>query len=321
MKALLVGFGSAGFHWYKKLSERGMLAAIVETDITMKRKLDGREIPFYTSLEEALQREQVDFLVNVTPPLVHTSINQAAFDRRLPVLCEKPISFDYTESVRIVQRAVKEEIPFMIAENYRCFPFMRKLKQLLDEGAIGEISSLHIDFYRKHQVERKYAVQILDDIGIHHFDLVRYLTGREGARIYAEIYHPVAGWGSAEEMINAHALLEMEGGIRVSYNATVASCCKPTPWSGSWRIEGTSGSLQLIDDIILLTQDERTTVIEDFSGVHAPNCLDEFVASLYAGREGETSGKEYIKTQAIVHHAHLSNATRTSIHIQLPDIL
>lgn len=165
MKAILVGLGQAGFSWYKRLRDRGMIAAVIEPNEAMHSKIEDDAVPLYASLEEALDTVQADFLVNVTPPMVHRQVNFAAFDRKLPVLCEKPISFDWNESVEIVERAIKERIPFMIAENYRCMPIVRKLKQLIAEEAIGSISVIDITFSRYHQVKRRVFADLYNPIG------------------------------------------------------------------------------------------------------------------------------------------------------------
>lgn len=243
MKALLVGLGSAGFSWYKRLRDRGLLAAVVESNETMKGKIGNDPFPFYTTLDEALEQEKVDFLVNVTPPAVHTYINHLAFDHKLPVLCEKPISFKYEESIDVVRRAKRENIPFMIAENYRRFPYVRKLKQILNQGRIGDLSVIDVSFYRYHQVTRNYTVHLLRDISIHHFDMIRYLSGTEGRSIQAKLYNPIGGWKEDGAVLNANAFIEMQGGIRVGYTASIASRGRETPWPGNWRIEGTEGFL------------------------------------------------------------------------------
>lgn len=320
MKALLVGLGSAGFSWYKRLRDRGLLAAVVETDPAMKAKLEGASYPFYTSLEEALALEKVDFLVNVTSPAAHTRVNYAAFDKGLPVLCEKPIAFDYSESVEIVARAEKENIPFMIAENYRRFPYVRKMKKLLDEGVIGAISTIDIQFRRYHQVSRKYAVRILDDIGVHHFDMLRYLTGLEGKAIQSKIYNPIGCWQEEGALINANAIIEMEGGIIASYAATIASRGQETFWGGDWQIEGTTGALELTGKEIRIYKGEGVTVISDFSDVGETDILTEFLTSLETGCEAESSGKDYLLTQAFVHYANLAGESGNRMQIDLPDL-
>ncbi|RKN79187.1 Gfo/Idh/MocA family protein [Paenibacillus ginsengarvi] len=320
MKAILVGLGAAGFGWYKRLRDRGLLAAVVESDASRVSMLEGAAYPFYTSLEEALEREKADFLVNVTPPMAHTAINHMAFDRGLPVLCEKPISFDYGESVQIVRRAVRESIPFMIAENYRRFRHIRKVKQLLDSGAIGAISFIDIRFCRFHHVQRNYTVQVLDDIGVHHADLLRYLTGAEAKAVQAKLYNPPGGWAEEGAVLNAHAIIEMEGGVVAGYSASIAARGAQTTWSGDWRIEGTEGAIELAGDEIHLTREGRTEIVADFSGVDAADSLSEFVAALREGREAETSGRDYLNTQALVHFITLSARTGARTSVELPVI-
>ncbi|NQX59432.1 Gfo/Idh/MocA family protein [Paenibacillus qinlingensis] len=320
MKAILVGLGSAGFSWYKRLRDQGLLAAVVEVDITMKEKMGDDPFPFYTSLEEALQNEQADFLVNVTSPMRHTVVNHAAFDRKLAVLCEKPISFDYEESIEIVTRATEEKLPFMIAENYRRMPCIRKTKQLLDEGVIGRISSIEIQFYRYHHVERRYTVSILDDIGVHHLDMIRYFTGREGKSVQSKLYNPIGAWQEEGALINAYAFIEMEGGITAVYNASISARGTETPWSGNWRIEGTEGAIEIVDKQIRLIRDGKVEVVDDISGVDETDTLAEFLASLIEGREAETSGRDYLKTQALVHYTKLANASGRTMSIEVPTL-
>ncbi|MCY9658055.1 Gfo/Idh/MocA family oxidoreductase [Paenibacillus chondroitinus] len=320
MKAILVGLGSAGFSWYKRLRDQGLLAAVVEVDAAMKEKMQNDPFPFYTSLEEALQKEQADFLVNVTSPMVHTVVNHAAFDRKLAVLCEKPISFDYEESIEVVARAEREKLPFMIAENYRRMPHIRKMKQLLDEGVIGSLSSMDVQFYRYHNVQRRYTVSILDDIGVHHFDLFRYFSGREGKTVQAKLYNPINAWEQDGAIINAYAFLEMDNGITASYNASISARGTETPWSGNWRLEGTEGAIEYVGNEIRVIRDGEVQRIEDYSGIDLTDTLAEFLASLREGRESETSGRDYLKTQALVHYAKLASEFGKTYAIPVPII-
>ncbi|MCM3270131.1 Gfo/Idh/MocA family protein [Paenibacillus elgii] len=317
MKALLAGLGVAGFGMYKKLRQHeGMDVAVVEPNPAMKEKLGTDDTPFYTSLKEALSAEKPDIFVNVTPPHVHTAINNRVFDLGLPVLCEKPIAFDYNESIQIVERSVKERIPFMIAENYRRFPYMRKLKALLDAGTIGTVSTIDVQFYRYHHTQRNYTVSLLDDIAVHHFDLMRYLTGKEGVRIFARNYNPVGSWSAEPANINLYALLEMQDGIAVSYTGSITSRGEQTEWGGNWRIEGTTGVIEVKNKELLLFKDGAITRFNDYSDVVATDTLTEFLDSLREGRESESSGRDYLRTQGLVYSAAESSREGRALSIQ-----
>ncbi|OXM83734.1 Gfo/Idh/MocA family protein [Paenibacillus rigui] len=323
MKALLAGLGVAGFSWYKRLKQFGGLEiAVVEPDASMKSKMEGDPYPFYTSLAEALEKEQPDFVVNVTPPHVHTAVNGLAFDRRIPVLCEKPISFDYEESIRIVERAAREGIPFMIAENYRRFAYVRKLKELLEVGTIGRITTVDITFYRYHHTQRKYTVSLLDDIAVHHWDMVRYLTGKEAARVFARNFNPIGSWSAEPADINLYAWLEMEDGIAVSYTGSITSRGKQTEWGGNWRIEGTGGAIEVAGKSLLVYSKEGALIrtVDDFGDVPPSDTLAEFIVCLRDGGDNETSAKDYLKTQAIVHYANESSRLKAVVDLKLHDI-
>ncbi|MEI7025153.1 Gfo/Idh/MocA family protein [Paenibacillus sp. y28] len=321
MKAVLVGLGQAGFKWFKRLQQEPVIvAAVVERNESMKQKLEGTEVPFYTSLEAALEEHRPDFLVNVTSPMAHTVVNRAAFERGIPVLCEKPISFDYEESIEIVKLASALNIPFMIAENYRCQPSVRKLKQLIDAGAIGQISHIEVLFSRYHrQPGRQYPVHLLNDIGIHHFDMIRYLTGVEARAVRAELYQAAGGWNEEGAVTNAHVFMELERDIRVHYSGSLTSRSTPTTWRGMWRIEGTEGSLELGgSEVILVCREGTTKRLDNDGDISAPDTLTEFLAALGEGREPESSGRDYMKSQAMVHYANESGRTGQKERILLP---
>ncbi|GIP33296.1 Gfo/Idh/MocA family protein [Paenibacillus sp. J2TS4] len=322
MKAILIGLGVAGFGWFKKLSnDYGLQVAVVESDVKMKSKLEGLEdVPFYTSLREAIEQERPDFIVNVTPPHVHTEMNHIALDYGLPILCEKPIAFDYVESIGIVKRAAEENIPFMVAENYRHFAPVRKLKQLLEEGAIGALSAVDVSFYRYHHRERSYPASLLKDIAVHHFDMMRFLTGREGKVLFAKNYNPAGSWDAELYSVNLYAWLEMEGGLPISYTGSMTARGRQTEWCGDWRLEGTEGAIELSDKKLTLTQAGTTSVIDDFSDIAPYGCLDEFLASLRENREAVTSGRDYLKTQALVHYVEESCKAGRLVDIRLPEL-
>ncbi|WP_159887784.1 Gfo/Idh/MocA family protein [Paenibacillus puerhi] len=320
MKAILVGLGYAGYNWYKRLKAQGLLGAVVETNLSMKEKMEGDPYPFYTSLEEALEREKADFLLNVTSPAAHTAINLMAFERKLPVLCEKPISFDYEEAVDVVERAMQGGIPFMIAENYRRFPYIRRLKQLIDDGSIGRLASIDIRFHRYHHIQRNYTVSLLDDIGVHHFDMIRYLSGAEGERITANMYNPLNGWTEPGAVLSAEAWIQMEGGIRATYSGTITSRGASTPWCGQLRIEGSEGALELVDQVIYLHREGQTEVYSDHSSVEVTDALAEFLNALRERREPESSGRDYLLTQALVRDAKLSSAKGQWLDVTRPRV-
>lgn len=303
MKALLVGLGEAGSGWYRRLrSMSGELElAVCDSDANRGKPPQADGLPFYTDLKQAIERERPDFVVNVTPRHAHTTINHMAFDYKLPVLCEKPISGEYEASREIVRRAEEERIPFMIAENYRTFAPLRKLKQLIDEGAVGTLQSLECEFFRKRQKVTLEPNDELEEVIIHHFDLLRFLSGREVSQLYAVKRHVF------------HIVMELQAGIQASFRCSLHSAGRETGWPGNWRIEGDKGSLTFADGEIELTTADGSRRWEDFSDVQVITPLQEFLNAMAEKRRGETDAKDYLKNQALAHYTRLSLALRRQV--------
>ncbi len=305
MKLLQAGLGSFGLGWYRKIKAdpRGFDVAVADPNPAARERLVDPADRFYLSFEEALKKEQPDFVLNVTPPAVHTAINRLAFRAGRPVLCEKPIAEDFSEAAGVVALAEEYGIHFMIAENYRRWPFVRKLRQLIVQGAVGEVSAVKITFSRDAYFAKPYllamATPLLTDVSVHHLDMLRYLTGQEGLNAWAHHYHPKGSPypGKAASLL----VIEMSGRVISAYDGSLSGKGRPTTWAGNWRIEGSAGALELVDDQIFLTQDGQTAPVNDLSDAPLTHeVLDEFLQSLAEGREPETSGREYLKTQRLV---------------------
>lgn len=305
MKLIQVGIGTWGSSWYEKIKKEhaDLEVVVVDKNSEAAKELVDKNDRVYVSLKEAIEKEKPDFILNLTPPKVHTEINNIAFDYKLPVLCEKPIAEDYVKATRIVERAVKEKIPFMIAENYRNYPEIRKMKKLLSEGAIGDIVSLHVDFYKCNiDKEGRYLSALknplLEDIAIHNFDLIRFITGSDAKRIFARNFNPKHSWytGNASFL----SIMEMDNGVMASYTGSLISKGQSTDWYGDWRVDGTEGSLILKDGIISVTLGNKVIQYNDFSDIESKDCLDDFILLINENRYSDTCGAEYIKTQAMV---------------------
>ena len=264
----------------------------------------------YPSVEQALSNENPDLILNTTPPAVHTRINHIAFDRRIPVLSEKPICEDYAEAVEIVGRAVEEGHLFMIAENYRRAPAMRKLRACIEAGLVGELSAIYVTFAKEFFEDKAYLLAmphpLLQDVVIHHLDCIRYMTAGEARRIFAWNFDPRFSQFSGDAAVNFQ--LEMGNGLPVTFCGSLQSRGLETDWLGNWRIEGLKGILTYDGERIRCYgadhPQEGLLIDRDGEGQHTQSAiLDEFLAAMQAGTQPETSAADYLKTQALVHWA------------------
>ena len=249
MRALLVGLGAWGGLWYEKLILRDdiELAGAVDSN-TQRWKGDNAACRFYTDAGEAMDELKPDFVLNATPPKVHRQINDLAFDRGIPVLCDKPIAEDHGDALHIVSRAANGQ-KLMIAENYRYAPQSRHIKSCLMQEPPGTIREIQILFRRRHHIENYHMSMehpLLMDVGIHHLDMLRYFTGSEAKSVYAEFRTPPGSWYSGYS--NAELRITMENGVKVTYSGSLDAGANETGWYGRWGFTGENGVLTFEPD-------------------------------------------------------------------------
>lgn len=88
----------------------------------------------------------VDVVYIATPHTSHADLSIRAMDHKKHVLCEKPMGIHSTEVERMMEKAKENKVFLMEALWTRFNPTVRKVKQLIDDGTIGETAYLKADF-------------------------------------------------------------------------------------------------------------------------------------------------------------------------------
>jgi predicted dehydrogenase len=263
-----LGVGSFGSQWLERVLagwDRVELAGVVSTNRShydwIMKTVGLRQDQIFENLEAALDAVKPDLLLNVTPPSVHLATSLVALGKGTAVLCEKPIALKREEAAALLEASDRYGRPVYIAENYRFFDVMQQAKALIDKGVIGSIQSIGAEFYRNHHVTgtTSYHMELehplLMDVSIHHFDLVRFLTGSDAANMYAGVWAPPNS--HYPRNANADILVNMRNGVRVSYRGQLAACRDETAWTGDWRIEGDRGIMKITGSIIRITSGQN----------------------------------------------------------------
>lgn len=194
-RKLRVGVIGGGFgrnHMLAYQASDGVeVAAFCQRTRTSAEKM-AREfgIPqLFTDYRELLALKDLDAVSIVTPPYLHLSIAVEAFGRGLHVLCEKPLAMNQEEGKTMLAKAEEAKRVHMTAFNFRFVPAMRRMKELLEEGYVGD-RIYHVDgvWFTERRADlnarlgwryRKELAGVgpLGDIGVHLIDLVRWLVG------------------------------------------------------------------------------------------------------------------------------------------------
>lgn len=305
MKILQVGLGEFGFNWLKEVLVTHNdieLTGLVDRNseaLNKARSLKGLENTcLFTSLEEALSYCRPDLILNFTPPVVHKNIDFISLKNGIPVLSEKPIAETYVDALEILSLSEKTGIPVMISENYRFFSISRKVRDLISSGAVGPLTSLSVDFRRRHRTTNYHMDMkhpLLLDVTIHHLDLVRYFTGAEAKTVHARSWNP--SWSWYKGYTNLDLLIDMDDDIKVSYMGSLTSHMNETDWLGEWRIEGKDGVILVSNGQIHLVNNDTDMIMKVRETEDSRKLLlDNFICSLKEGKRGETDIRDNIKT-------------------------
>ena len=86
---------------------------------------------------ELLARDDIDVVDVCTPSATHFELAWAALEAGKHVLCEKPVAFDYRDTLRAAALAAAKGLKTKLGFTFRYSPAMRYMKALIDEGYVG----------------------------------------------------------------------------------------------------------------------------------------------------------------------------------------
>lgn len=87
---------------------------------------------------EVVGRDDIDLVDVCTPSATHFELSMAAIEAGKHVLCEKPVAFDYRETLRASAKARAKKLKTRLGFTFRFSPAMQYMKALIDEGFIGQ---------------------------------------------------------------------------------------------------------------------------------------------------------------------------------------
>ncbi|MCA2213648.1 Gfo/Idh/MocA family protein [Jidongwangia harbinensis] len=90
--------------------------------------------------------DEVDVVYVATPHAFHHAAATVCIAGGKHVLCEKPMTLDLASSTELVRAARSRGVFLMEAMWMRCNPAIRRIVELIADGAIGEVTAVHADF-------------------------------------------------------------------------------------------------------------------------------------------------------------------------------
>lgn len=255
VRLIHVGLGGWGGNWARNVvpdEELITVAALVEPDEKTRRtvlaELGLPDAVGFASLAAALDAVESDAVLLTTPAVTHAPLAREALAAGKHVLTEKPFAATAEEAAALVATADDAGLLIHVSQNYRYYPAPRAARDLLARGAVGEVVSIDIDFRQWDNdlpvgthPHYRFPHPLLHDMAIHHFDLIRMVTGEEARAVFAKSSAP--SFSKYDDEAAAAVIIELDSGITVSYRGSWVSRGARTAWAGDWRIDGADGEI------------------------------------------------------------------------------
>ncbi|WP_203433410.1 Gfo/Idh/MocA family protein [Jiangella asiatica] len=136
-----------------------------------------------------------DGVIVTSPDWTHHRYVVAALERGCDVVVEKPLTTSVEKARSIAAAAAESSAGLVMTFNYRYSPRNSTVKQLILDGAIGEVTSVHFewvldtshgaDYFRRWHREKELSGGLLVHKATHHFDLVNWWLDDVPATVFA----------------------------------------------------------------------------------------------------------------------------------------
>jgi len=205
------------------------------------------ELRVFLTWNEMLRGCSPDAVIVATPTFLHEECVVAAARAGCHILCEKPFALDANSAERMLEETERRGVILMVGQVLRFWPHYRRIKELVDAGALGAVQS--ITAYRLSKfppwsswfADPQKSGGCLLDLSIHDVDFVHWVLGHPALVRSTGIRSATGSWD--------HVWTTLEYGGPVA--SIEASYLLPASWpfSTGIRLQGRKGCIEYTFDV------------------------------------------------------------------------
>jgi predicted dehydrogenase len=205
----VIGLGRMGSQHCRIYSglRRAQLVGVCDSNSDIGNRISQRyEVPFYSNVDELL--DKVDAVSLVTPTPFHYEIAMHCIERGIHVMIEKPITQTEEQAVSLVSAAEKSGLIVQVGHIERFNPAYMELKNVIEDLNILAINFRRLSVYSGSNTD----VDVVLDLMIHDTDLVMDLAGAEPSSMSAtgiNVYGQGVDFASAQLRFAAGPLITL----------------------------------------------------------------------------------------------------------------
>ena len=155
----------------------------------------GINCPTFTDFEKMVQETKPETIIVTTVDATHNEFITKGLEMNCDIITEKPMTTDETKCQAILDSERKSGKKVTVTFNYRYSPHRQKIKELLMEKRIGEVTSSDFhwyldtshgaDYFRRWHGQREKSGTLLVHKASYHFDLLNWWLDSEPQEIFA----------------------------------------------------------------------------------------------------------------------------------------
>lgn len=187
VRTAVIGVGNMGRYHVRNYFEikTSNLVAIADLNEDLGKGIAAKyRCKFYKNYNDMIKKEKPEAVSIVVPSKYHHKVGIEVMDKGINVLMEKPIATTLKEAKELIDCANTSKVKLMVGHIERFNPGVIKLKKIIDNDELGEITSI---------ISRRVGVfppQIKDsnviiDLAVHDIDIINYLLEREPIEVFS----------------------------------------------------------------------------------------------------------------------------------------
>lgn len=260
----------------------------------------------YGSYEELLADPEIDAIYNPLPNHLHAEWSIRAAEAGKPVLCEKPLAVDAAQAKQMVDTFAGRGLLFAEAFMYRFHPQTQHIKQLVDDGVIGDLLLMDSSFTFRVSDEKDIRLQkemaggSLMDVGCYCINVMRLMTGEEPDQVAANA-HLGPRSGVDEWLVGT---LGFPSGALGHFDCSLRAYRRE-----SYELRGTKGRVMAEQSFVIdkdkpaaihLWTDRGHEVITTPAADPYQLMVEDFAAALIDGRPPRFSPEDAVKNMQVI---------------------
>jgi predicted dehydrogenase len=177
---------------------------------------------WYSDANQLISDPDVDAVYVATPPDTHAQYAIAAMRAGKPVYVEKPMARNYRECLEMIRISEETGMPLLVAYYRRTLPAFLKVKELIENGTIGQPLTVNIRLHKPYGIKDQFPEKQdwhvnpeigggghFNDLASHQFDFLDFVFGPI-TEVYG-IAKNLAGYYPAEDTVTA--VFSFGGGV------------------------------------------------------------------------------------------------------------